>query len=459
MRIKEEFKRFGDFWLPSTPERKVPGILSVSDGGVVELELFDRLDENTGSMEREQIERIVGYIEKHKFVTLDDCYYLRKSISSIGKLRSLIRVKRTFIGAKYDNGVNPQFNTLTFSIEGIDEWVGKNGIQVESKLEEHTTTISYKRPAEVSFDLANGMRFSVAFAEERKESFLGPREIKLTQKAYFKLVSQEARELDEFISIVRKITALLCFAIDEIVCLDSIYATSENLCVTISKDTTEPTPVHIYYSSWFYSKNEPVAVWDWMLFGFDDVDAQQVINKWIKAYEDIEPVFDLYFLAKIGAYTSLEAKFLALIQGLEAFHRRTSDEKHIEENEFKEIVENMIQKCPENERSWFNQKLNYANELTLRNRVTKLIETFDEGISGKEKSKLISSIVDTRNYLTHYDSSLESKAAKGKELQNLCITMGLLYQLHFLKLIGFRQEDIGWVIETAERNLLRKLES
>ena len=41
MRIKEEFKRSGDFWLPSEPDRKVHGTLSISDGGTIELELMD----------------------------------------------------------------------------------------------------------------------------------------------------------------------------------------------------------------------------------------------------------------------------------------------------------------------------------------------------------------------------------------------------------------------------------
>ena len=39
MRIKEEIKRFGYFWLPSAPGDKVPGTLSISDGGIIELEV------------------------------------------------------------------------------------------------------------------------------------------------------------------------------------------------------------------------------------------------------------------------------------------------------------------------------------------------------------------------------------------------------------------------------------
>lgn len=41
MRIKEEFKKSGYFWLPSVPERKVAGILSISDGGSIDLEIIE----------------------------------------------------------------------------------------------------------------------------------------------------------------------------------------------------------------------------------------------------------------------------------------------------------------------------------------------------------------------------------------------------------------------------------
>ena len=33
LRIKEEFKKSGYFWLPSNPENKIPGTLTIKDGG------------------------------------------------------------------------------------------------------------------------------------------------------------------------------------------------------------------------------------------------------------------------------------------------------------------------------------------------------------------------------------------------------------------------------------------
>jgi ApeA N-terminal domain 1 len=47
MRIKEEFKKSGYFWIPSTSERRVPGTLHISDGSAIELELIEPLDRFT----------------------------------------------------------------------------------------------------------------------------------------------------------------------------------------------------------------------------------------------------------------------------------------------------------------------------------------------------------------------------------------------------------------------------
>ena len=85
MRIKEEFKKSGYFWLPSTPDKKAPGTLSISDGGHIELEVIEwsgdgvevsfNADLKPIIEEGKPIERIVGYIEEGKSVT---CNYPQK---------------------------------------------------------------------------------------------------------------------------------------------------------------------------------------------------------------------------------------------------------------------------------------------------------------------------------------------------------------------------------------------
>ena len=430
MRIKEEFKRSGYFWLPSASSEKVPGTLSISDGGNIELEVVGPL-----IAFGDYVKRIVGQIERDRFVTLDNCHCESRE-DSYGIKKSFIRVNRAFIGAKYDEGEIPRFDSLIFSIEGIDEWVGITGINVDSQNEERTATISYQPPENIPLNLGDGMQLLITFGWTLP-GFPIIKEARISQKTYLELVSENERELDDFISVVHKITNFLCFAIDQTVSLDSMEATSWD-------GRTEPIPINIYYPSWPYSKDEPEANRS-KLFAFEEIqnNAESIIQNWIEAYEQIAPAFNLYFLAKMGMQIYLEERFMALVQGLEAYHRRTSNQKQMDEAEFKGLIDNLIDQCPQERKEWLKGKLQYGNEVSLRHRLKSLIEPFKEIIEDQKKQKeLINRIVNTRNYLTHYDQSLESEAAKGDDLWSLCLKMELLFQLHFLKLTGFSREQI-----------------
>ena len=414
MRIKEEFKRLGDFWLPSAPDRKIPGTLSISEGGIIELEVAGLFDWRLQS-----IERIVGDIEKEGLVTLDDCYYKTGTIRVIGgPSKSFIHVGRAFMEVEYNEGEPTVFNTLTFSVEGIDEWVGISGFEFVPQFEEHTATISYQLPTDVSLNLDNGMQLLITF------EWTPPRlpiitEARISQKTNFKLVSKDARELSDFISVVHKITTFLCFSIDQTVILDSMKATSDDLYQDIGEGKTRTMPINIYYPSRPYSTDEP-KIWQHdMLFGFDKIqnDAEEKINKWIKAYEQIDPTFDLYFSAKRGEQQYLDEKFLTLIRGLEAYHKRK-----------------------------FDGRLN----IPLKQRIKGIIEPFKDIIGDESKrDSLIDKIVKTRNDLTHSNLDLNPQTAKSKILWYLCLKMELLFQLHFLHLIGFNREEIDSIVANS----------
>ncbi len=272
MRIKEEFKKSGYFWLPSVPERKIPGTLYISDGGNVELEVIELFDLSLDRMydDDDNLQRIVGIVEEDGYVTLDNCFYKQKNRSYGGvSKKSLIYVSKAFIGVAYDEKENIAFNDFVFSVEGIDEWVGISGIQVDRKYETEliTAKISYLPPEEILLDLNNGMQLLITF------SWMIPgypcmREAKISQKTYFKLVSTESRGSDEFISIVHRITTFLCFAIDQTVCLEGITAMSNDILMNAGSDNSMPAPIKIYYQSIPYSKYDVKIDLHRMLFGY-----------------------------------------------------------------------------------------------------------------------------------------------------------------------------------------------
>ena len=211
--------------------------------------------------------------------------------------------------------------------------------------------------------------------------------------------------------------------------------------------------MYLYYPSLPFTKNAPKIDRHRMLFRFVQIrkDAERIFNNWLVAYEEIDPALNLYFSTKTGAHKYIDGKFLALVQGLETYHRRTSSEKLMEDDVFKELTCSLIEKCAESGRDWLSGRLRHGNELNLGRRIKSIIGPFKDLFgSSKDRDKLIRSIVHTRNYLTHYDKSLEQKAATGRELWILCLRMEAIFQLHLLQVLGFTQDEIKSVFNNSQ---------
>jgi len=107
MRIEEEYVKTGYFWLPEQQENKIPGILTIKDGGNIELEVVGLFDESIKALNGEDdLSRIIGHVEKDGLVTLDNCFYTKKNISFGGERLSdkvLNKTRELFPKAKIRN--------------------------------------------------------------------------------------------------------------------------------------------------------------------------------------------------------------------------------------------------------------------------------------------------------------------------------------------------------------------
>lgn len=461
MRIEKEYKKTGYFWLPEKEDNKIPGILSIDDGGKIELEIVGHFNDDIEMLnDNDGLSRIIGHVEEDGLVTLDDCFYTNKNISFGGISKSKILVHRVLSGAAWGKDEIVTFNTFSFSVDCLDEWVGVSGISIDSDWNSKSATISYNLPEAIGFLLDNGMKLEICFAYTLPAS---PKvtEAKITQRAYFRLESEQSHDLSEFRTIAFKVTNLMCFAMDEIVTLKNVSATSYDIQQDVGDDKQYPATISIYYQSIPFSEKTPKKSWHEMLFNFGAIknDAQLVINNWLNAYEDLYPALNLYFSTKAGAQKYLQGKFLALAQGLETYHRRTSSEMLMEPTSFESLVSKILNDCPEEHVAWLKGRLMYGNEINLGKRLQRIIEPFKAHLgTSKERSKILRKIVDTRNYLTHYSESLKDGSAKGRELWVLCQKMEVIFSLHFLKVVGFTDEKIKGVVKSSYP-LKRKLQA
>ncbi|GAB2716051.1 hypothetical protein GCM10027155_19230 [Acinetobacter apis] len=459
MRIEKEYKKSGYFWLPEKEDSKIPGVLTIVNGGEIELEIIDHFNGIKSFNGPDDFSRIIGFVEEDGLVTLEKCFYTKKSFSFGGISKSKIYVNKVLCGAQWKKDEIVTFDTFSFSLDCLEDWIGITGISINNDYAFKTTTISYTPPEKKIFSLDNGMMLEIGFGYTLPGG-IALKEAVVHQNAYLSIKSSDLRELNDFISIAFKITNFMCFALDEVVSIKNVIATSPE----IQRDMGEKKyslPIKIYYPSTTYVEKVPNKSWHNMLFTFGTIqdNAQDVFNKWLDAYEYLSPAMNLYFSTKINAQKYIDGKFLALAQGLETYHRRTSNKTLMDTDAFTKLVEEIISNCPENHREWLQGRLMHGNEINLRKRLKLIIEPFKEYLgTSDERNRLLQNIIDTRNYLTHYSENLADMALEGIDLWKICQKMEVIFNLHFLKVIGFTDVEIKSVVENSYP-LKQKLDS
>jgi hypothetical protein len=119
----------------------------------------------------------------------------------------------------------------------------------------------------------------------------------------------------------------------------------------------------------------------------------------------------------------------------------------MERGKFRNLLATLLCLAPKEHRKWLRGRLIYGNEISLGQRIRKIIEPYKSYLgNSKERDKIIRGIVNTRNYPTHYSEELEKESTKGVELWVLCQKMEAIFQLHLLQQLGFTKSEIQGIL-------------
>ena len=315
---------------------------------------------------------------------------------------------------------------------------------------------AFDPPADVNFDTGNGRRLSFTHSWRLSP---GKIEASISQKAQIRIATDAKLPFEEFPRIANRITNFLCFAIDKTVSIDqasTVIAPAEN-----SEEGEGPARIAIYYQSLPFSERAPRTDPHRMLFTYPRVrvSVADKFARWFAAYEQFQPALSLYFASRAGAHKYLNGRFLSVVQALETYHRRTRNERPFDAATYGAFVSTLEQACPPEHRELLARLVRYGNELSLAVRLKQIIEPFKDRLGDEEaRKRFVRQIVETRNYLTHYDPSLAERAADGRDLLALCMIGEAILQLHFMKEVGFTDEEIDDIV--ARNDTLRaKLKS
>lgn len=454
MRITNPISKSGFFWLPSTPDHKIPGEITISNGGKVEIETIGHFRNSptqlaqilAGNHDGEA--RIHGHVQEFGDVTVDDCIYTNQTLSTLGG--TTLSARNAYLGALISEKEPPLFDSVDFSFDGLNEWARQTSLSQSRSEDRNEISITYKKPENIDLRIGEGVSLHIIYDYSSSGS-PGTRTLKSTTS--LRLSFEEATNIEEAIRLIHRIQNFFSFAMDETTHLLQINGTHEKYIIQHANNRETLKPIKIFYHGAYDPGTEsPSILAPSMLFHLRLVKEtlEKNLTEWLRYYEVITPTLNLYFSQKSGAYRFLNGRFLALAQAIETLHRNTSNEKFMDEAAFKDIRRQIITGCPEAFRGRLSPMLIHGNELSLKERLERVIDPHSKYFGGNENVEtLIKMIKDNRNYLTHYDRALENKLLDGPKLYAVCLKIEAILQIKFMELIGFEESLLDQIIERS----------
>jgi hypothetical protein len=449
----ESFEYRGYFWLPTTSDRKVAGTLSFTQRSGAELDLLGVLDDGDPMI---GVPRVVGQLQDGRLATVEDCMTRRFTTGSVTP-NLIYRPSRILLGVAYEPGEEVQFDEVAIRVTDGDELVGVSGFDVSQ--DESGFKVGYTLPESGRYRIRDDLELEVSFSWTFSGLASVTKRVELAQQAALTLhydkpsgwakIDRDIYRLQTFLSLAagrpvhsRAVEAFLTSNEEETL---DVRAESHKHKIDIVYQLSAPPD----------EEQKTLHAYD-MPFTLAAVEPQlaKLLAAWFEKQEQLQPVFDLYFATIYTRRAYIDQEFITLMQAIETYHRRTSDETDLPLDDHEKRMAAILGVAPTEYREWLQTKLHYANEIVLRKRLKRVIglsPLVTKKLLGGKQNRFISLAVDTRNYRTHYDPSLADKAARGLELYKLVVRLRLLIEMCLLLELGFEGEAIDAIFERRRR--------
>lgn len=444
----------GYFWLPGQLDR-VSGRLRISEVAECSLELMGAFGGENAKFrdETRDLSTIHGVVQGGS-VTLYDCFYLNENVSFGGVAISKLHVATVFRGATLPAEAQLRFSKLEAAVAGLDDWLQITGIDAGFEFDAahklQSAFIRYVPPPKIELSLL-GIHVSFEFFWTVPAGKIR-NEAKITHQARLVVVPEVDATFDDLRQQLGRLVNFFSFAADQTLEIDALFAYTPLATMDVPGGE-KPICMPVFYESSRPDRRGEVERYS-MLFSYPDVAdrLQDMLADWLAHHEALSPAFNLYFAVRAGRHTFLESRFLSIAQGLETLHDRTSSETLEPPEQFAERVSEILTACPHPHREWLEEQLAYANKLSLRKRMQHLLKPFTRHFgNAKARKGLVDKMVDTRNYLTHYDPALAAHAAQRGDLLPLVSKLEALFQLHLLLLVGIDQSRIDALVASNRK--------
>ena len=391
-------------------------------------------------------ETIYGTDKNQKTITLLGCG-CEEANSATGLQTYRIRPLKALLGLKIADWNSPLFRSATIEFSLLNDWLGISGIKVGGK---SPFGVSVTPHSDISVHLPDNvvLRIGYGYSTRTKSGAFSIEEFHVITFGFSDNTSPN--DIAKYIETFRR---FLTFFTGELVFYDSVKYSVHPIEVA---GIDEAEALHSNFGA-STAKRELFALFTLIPYSQIEAHAPEIIRQWFQYHERLDAVLELYFSVIFHSTGYGNLDFLLLAQALEAYHNLNPVyESAVEAKaQFKTRRQRIVDSAPEEERSWLKEKLHHANQKTLAQRLTDILQQH-AGIIARfitDTKTFADKIRHTRNYHTHFDPDLlqGGKVATGVELFELTFQMRALLEICILSDLGIKGGPIERIIQRVQQ--------
>lgn len=469
----DTFEYQGYFWLPSTPDRKIPGVVRFAESDTL-LELLGTLV----AIDIRQLaavgppfkpEIILGQTQNGKRLTLYECTQLSTNTTiPHGTGSSTLSAGCLLVGKHCASENEMHFHSLSVSYLNLEEWIGHRPFAPQ---EEERNDSGETRAFVSKYVVPDKPTYSVASLKS---------DVSIDSQMFFggmMSFHKESREHVALLTVKPADKQSIRWFLERIVDFQNLLAlfigepTFPKRTILFGDEVSGPgfqyrEDIQLFFHPKYGKVGERLNPAK-MLILFPHVAGQfgTILDSWFLKAELLESVWDLFFGVIYNNYLFLQFRFLGLIQALETYCRRVQGGKYLSDADYEKIAAALKAALPPTtpqdlRNSLVQGKIKYGNEYSLRKRLRELLCSLEDETAAlitDSLGKFVEDVTSTRNYLTHYTSELSTHAFKGGDLYSAYLRLRALMTIVLFKELGLEEKDIRAMLAKSHARLAESI--
>ncbi|MDA0266952.1 MAG: hypothetical protein O3A14_08315 [Cyanobacteria bacterium] len=452
----------GYWWFSENPDKTVSGTLSIDEYEGIELRTIGSLLPQHSlfqdCIDFPSQEILLGQTVDGSCITLVKpiCTSQNERSSNIfaDLSKSTHNTNLAVIGKRHFSSQDEiVFSSAKVSFNLLDEWLCKSGFTARPERNQQGQptkfNLEYECPEVLEFDIDSiEAKFKASYIFQWKKSNL---QWHLSHQPFLEISPAKPKRFDwyseKFESLRRFLIVMTGFPIS----ISKIVGYGNEVLVNSRSDfkDKEKFKIHQKIHRSFLNTDHKYSAHLLMNLTLLGVGLDKVLNSWFQKSEILDPAIILYTATLSIDLGYVEFRFLNYTQGLEALHRRVFGGKYITDDEYESISSTLIESIPKevsrDHRRSLESRLKYGHEYSQRKRIKILLDDVWIGcLDGfiEDKASFVEKVVNTRNYLIHFDSSSVSKAVFGSDIFYMAERLKILLATHILIQLNIPRENV-----------------